>query len=88
MIDREVSAGAVVAYLLWGLTVVLCVGAWVLGDINVGRLSILTCGAAVTATVRTYFVDQAQRIKLALMVTATVREGEPARGRGTVRPLR
>lgn len=82
MIDREISAGIVVAYLLWVLTVGLCIAAWVADDINVGRLSLLLCGAAVTATIRTYFVTQSERIKAALIVAATEQPG------GRVRPMR
>lgn len=82
MVDREISAGTVVAYLLWALTFTLCIAAWVMGDINVGRLSIITCGAAVTATVRTYFVIQSERIRAALIVAATERP------ESRVRPMR
>lgn len=82
MIDREISAGTVVAYLLWALSATLCAVAWAVGDINVGRLSILLCGAAATATVRTYFVAQSERIKAALIVAVTERPDN------RVRPMR
>lgn len=82
LIDREISAGAVVAYLLWTLSLVLCGVAWLADDLDIGRLSLIVCGAAVTATVRTYFVCQGERIRSALTVTSVVR------GDASVRPLR
>lgn len=82
LIDREISAGVVVAYLLWTLSFTLCVVAWVADNLDIGRLSILLCGAAATATVRTYFVRQAERIRSALAITSVVR------GDDSVRPLR
>lgn len=81
MVDREISAGAVVAYLLWALSLTLCAVAWVVGDLDVGRLSIILCGAAATATVRTYFVAQSDRIRAALIVAATEHPD------GRVRPM-
>lgn len=71
MVDREIRAGTVIAYLLWALSVTLFAVAWIVGDINVGRLSIIVCGAAATATVRTYFVAQSERIRAALIVAMT-----------------
>lgn len=82
MIDRDIRAGTVVAYLLWALSLTLCGVAWAVGSLDIGRLSIILCGAAATATVRTYFVAQAERIKAALAVTAIARES------GSVRSLR
>lgn len=84
MRDREVSvsAGCVAAYLLWALSLTLCMIAWFVDSMDVGRFSLIVCGGAVTATIRTYFVAQHYRIKAALIVAAT--EPPPA----LVKPIR
>src|SRR4051794_40924990 len=58
MTDREVSAGCVVAWLLWGGTVLVFVVGWVVDVAPLRTSAMLVCGAAVTATIRTYFVNQ------------------------------
>lgn len=82
MVDRNISASTVAAYALWALSLTLCVVACAVGNIDVGRLSIIVCGAAVTATIRTYFIALSLRIQSAMTVTSAVRDGSQ------VRPLR
>lgn len=80
--DRDISVSCVVAYGLWVLSFALCALAWALNDINVGRLSLIICGASITATVRTYFVTLSRRMRDAQVVTSTVT------GSTRVRPMR
>jgi hypothetical protein len=51
-------------------------------SIDLGMLSLLVCGAAVTMTIRVYFITLGRKIKAALIVAAT--EGAES----TVRSLR
>lgn len=71
MVDRSISAGVVVACTLW----VVCLGlwglSWVAGE-EIGRLSLIFCGAAATATIRSYIVCHEEQMKMALTVTSTV----------------
>lgn len=87
--DREVSvsvsANCLCAYALWAAVGVLLGVSWAIGSDNVGRLAIIACGAAATATIRSYFVAQSRRIRNALQVTGHFRsDREDAR----VRPMR
>lgn len=74
MEDRVVSAGQLVAGVLWTLAFGLWGAAWIVGNSNVGRLSLLICAAAATMTVRCFFTTQQRHIKNAMRVTATVRD--------------
>lgn len=69
MVDREISIGNLVACTLWGA----CLGLWFVACLmhneDIGRLSVIVCGGAVTATVRMFLVAQWQRIRTALIVT-------------------
>lgn len=58
MRDMKISAGCAVAWGLWAVSVVTFAVAWPLGIEGLSRLSLMLCGAAVTATIRTYFVNQ------------------------------
>lgn len=82
MVDRQLSASCVVAYALWGLCLGLWAVSWLIGQEQIGRLSIITCGAAATATVRTYCLLVLERVKNALVVTREVT------GHSVVKPMR
>lgn len=82
MVDRNISISCVVAYLLWALALVVWTASWIASFASLGQLAIIISAAAATGTVRTYFVEQHQRMKAALAVTATVRES------ATVSPMR
>jgi hypothetical protein len=71
MIDRQISVGlsSITASLAWALAFILCGVAWLLGSIDVGRLSLLLCGVAVTLTVRAFLVEQTARIKSTLIAS-------------------
>lgn len=60
--DRFVTLGSVVAYGLWALGLLMLVFSWLVGDADLathlGRGGLFLCGAAITATVRIYFVKQ------------------------------
>jgi hypothetical protein len=69
-----------VAYGFWVAAIVMCVLACAVNSPSLGRLSLLSTGVAATATIRSYFITLAVRIKAALIVAAT--EGRE------VRPIR
>lgn len=71
MIDKNVSAGQVAAWGLWAISIVLWAVAWWAGD-QVGRLSILVAGMAITAHIRCYFVDQHRRLRSIMAVRSAV----------------
>lgn len=83
MLDKEISASCVVAYGLWLLSIGLLVASWFVPGGDVGRTAIIVCGAAATATIRTYFIALSRRVRAALIV-ATTESGEASRMR-TVR---
>lgn len=80
MVDRQISAACVVAYGLWFACLSIWGVAWVVDAAPVYALSIIFCGAAATATIRSYFIDQNQRIRTSI---AAARQGG-----SVVRPLR
>lgn len=57
MKDREISAGCAIAYSTWVLGVVLLVAMWVTEDRRIGVTGLAVVGIAMTATIRTYFVE-------------------------------
>lgn len=81
-IKVECSVTAAAAWVLWSLSTGLCLVAWGTKSIDLGMLSLLVCGAAVTMTIRVYFITLGRKIKAALIVAAT--EGAES----TVRSLR
>jgi hypothetical protein len=77
----NVSATCATAYVLWAGAVGLWLASWVDHSPTIGRLSLIVCGAAVTATVRSYCVELSQRIRNALAVFYDVEResGKPVR---------
>lgn len=67
MTDRAVSVGCVAAYALWAVSSLALVAGLLIWDDRVAdhlvRFAIWTCGIAVTATVRVYFVKQNRIIR-------------------------
>lgn len=81
MVDRSfnVSVGCVVAYGLWSACLTLWCVSWITHLAPLGQLSLIICGMAVVATIRTYFIGFHERMKTALAVT---------REAGSVKPIR
>jgi hypothetical protein len=77
----EVSVACTIAATLWVLSVVLMAVSWFWETDSLARLSLLICGAAVTATIRVYFIGLGRRMKAMLIVAAT-------EGPGSVTSLR
>lgn len=75
MLDWKISVSGVVAYGMWVTSFGLWGASWAFEQEDLGRLSLIFSAAAATATVRTYFVAQSRRIKLALAIRAE-REAE------------
>jgi hypothetical protein len=57
MTDREISAGNMVAWAAWGAAVSLLAVMWVTNDWRYGQTGLVAAGIAITATIRTYFVN-------------------------------
>lgn len=72
MIDKDISAGGVIAGALWTAAVLTWGASWASGIEELGTLSIIIAAAAGTAQVRWYLIEQYQRIKTALTVISTV----------------
>lgn len=68
--ERQISVSCLVAYSLWGVTLLVWALAWVVDVPALLALSIIIAMVAATATIRTYFVAQSSRIKssMALVV--------------------
>lgn len=69
MFDRQISAGCVASWAMWGASIALAVVAAIYQSMDVGRFSLIVCGGAITVTIRTLLEGHAQRIKAALIVT-------------------
>lgn len=80
MVDRQISAACVAAYGLWVGALGLWITSYLSDDPGLGNLSLMVTGAAVTATIRSYFIDQSKRIKTALAAAQAL-------GDSPVRPL-
>lgn len=74
MTDKKISAVSVAAGTAWALSLGLWGLAWIISSDDIGRLSLIVCGVAVTATIRSYLVTQDERIRTALAVTSVVRD--------------
>lgn len=76
--DRAMSVGCAVATALWVLSGVILIFSVAVWDgplaLHLGRFSIILCGAAVTATVRNYFVTTNRVIRSVLAVRDSVDE--------------
>lgn len=80
--DRHVdlSLSCLVAYGLWLLSVGLVITSLIVESVEIGRVSLILCGAAITATVRTYCIVLGRRIEAALIVACeTPQEVVPMR---------
>lgn len=71
MIDRNISAGRVIAGGLWAATLLVWAGSWAADNAHLGRLAIIFSAAAGVAQVRFYLIDQQERIKTAIAVVGT-----------------
>lgn len=69
MFERQVSVSCLVAYSLWFAATVLWVLLWAWDSRPLATASIIVAMAAGTATIRTYFLAQSERIKRALKST-------------------
>lgn len=74
MKDTQISAACAIGWSLWVASFAIWGLSWLLGLAEIRALSLIVCGAAVTATVRSYFIDQHYRFKTALAVTASFRD--------------
>lgn len=78
MTDRAIGVNGVVAWLLWTLAAVLLLVSWILweGDAarHLGKTALFVGAAAVTATVRCYFVCTNRMVRSVL----AVRDSEPS----------
>lgn len=72
MKDFQISVSCVAAYVLWAASLIVWGIGWVTHIDDVGRLSLIICGAAVTAQIRSYIIDQHRRFRNMLAVTASV----------------
>lgn len=80
MEDRATSLGCVVAYTLWTISGLLMLTSWLIWDDHLaehlGRTGLIVCGAAVTATVRSYLVRQGRLLRAAYEMGREDRRGE------------
>jgi hypothetical protein len=63
--DKEISAGCAIAWMAWGLAVVLLAATWITNDFRPGLTGLAMVGIAATATIRTYFVDFTRMVRRA-----------------------
>lgn len=62
-VELSTTAGLVIAYAAWALTLATWTIACIVGSGDMRALSIIVCGVAVTATIRTYFVGLHQMVR-------------------------
>jgi hypothetical protein len=79
--EIKTNATALVAASLWITSLAAWGVSWAVDVFYVSILALLICGAAVTATIRSYFIAQTEQLRNALIVTGRSSEGD-------VRPLR
>lgn len=60
MTDKNVNLGCLIAGVLWMTSVLLLAVAWRLDAYHLSMVGVVTCGIAVTATIRCYFVKHNQ----------------------------
>lgn len=57
MTDRTINMSSAIAYAMWGISVALLGAMWISGERRLGATALLFVGVAMTATIRTYFVE-------------------------------
>lgn len=70
--ERHISARCLMSSGLWALCVVAWAVSWMVEQPDLGRLSLILCGAAVTVTVKGMFIAQRRYIKSVAAVTSVV----------------
>lgn len=68
MMDRDVSVGCMIAYLLWLLSLLMMIAGTTVGDVAWQNWALLLALGAGTATIRSYFVRQNRIVREALAV--------------------
>jgi hypothetical protein len=63
--DTDISAGCAIAYGAWVASLIIWGVGWGTGSGGLRTLSIIVCGIAATATVRTYFVEFSAMVRRA-----------------------
>lgn len=81
MLNASVTCAT--ACLLWVVAVGIWLAAWRLDSPDLRTLSIMVCGGAVTATIRSYFVAWSRHLRTVMQVT-----GQGGRVGGPIHPLR
>lgn len=72
MLEREIGLRCLITYGLWVLTVLTWFTSWLADLDDLGRLSLIICGAAATTSIKGMFIEQHRRMKDAIAVTSVV----------------